>query len=164
MQNMKRIGKYELVKIIGRGSYAEVWEAKDIETYKIYAVKKINSSLLSDQKRRENIKREINLLNSLQNSGKKEENKNINRIVDLLMTEKSAYIVLEYCNGGDLYQYCQNYKLKHKINLPERIVQKIVRQIVDGIKFIHSKNVMHRDLKLENILINFDDRFLISDQ
>ncbi len=95
MQNMKRIGKYELVKIIGRGSYAEVWEARDIETYKIYAIKKINSSLLSDQKRRENIKREINLLNSLQNSGKKEENKNINRIVDLLMTEKSAYIVLE---------------------------------------------------------------------
>ncbi len=66
-------------------------------------------------------------------------------------------MILEYCNGGTLLDYITYYKKIHNKNLPEEIIQKIMKQIIDGLNYMHSNSVVHRDIKLENILINFDD-------
>ena len=62
---------------------------------------------------------------------------------------------MEYCNGGDLSGCLKKYKAAYHRPFPEEIVQYIMRQVVEGINFIHSNKIIHRDLKLDNILVNF---------
>jgi serine/threonine-protein kinase ULK/ATG1 len=63
---------------------------------------------------------------------------------------------MEYCNGGELHKVLEKYIEKNGKPFPEEIVQHLMRQIIDAFKYIHSKDIMHRDIKLENILLNYD--------
>ena len=63
---------------------------------------------------------------------------------------------MEYVNGGELSKYLKLYKQKYQKAFPEEIVQHLMRQIVDALVYIHNRNIIHRDLKLENIMVNFD--------
>eukprot|EP00345_Euplotes_harpa_P014534 CAMPEP_0168333920 /NCGR_PEP_ID=MMETSP0213-20121227/9921_1 /TAXON_ID=151035 /ORGANISM="Euplotes harpa, Strain FSP1.4" /LENGTH=434 /DNA_ID=CAMNT_0008338389 /DNA_START=147 /DNA_END=1452 /DNA_ORIENTATION=+ len=78
---------------------------------------------------------------------------NVLRYIDAKRTKKSIYIFLEYCNGGDLRRL---FDLKCG-KLDEGFSKIILKQIAEGLSYLNSKNVMHRDLKLENILLNFPD-------
>ena len=63
---------------------------------------------------------------------------------------------MEYCNGGGLSDCLEEYQKKNRKPFPEELVQYLMRQIVSGIHFLHSKNILHRDIKLDNILVHFD--------
>ena len=63
---------------------------------------------------------------------------------------------MEYCNGGDLYNFLQKYQEKNKCSFSEEIVQYLMRQIMSAMHYLHSKNIIHRNIKLENILLQFD--------
>ena len=63
---------------------------------------------------------------------------------------------MEYCNGGNLGEYKRFYEKATKTNLNEFFIQKIIRQIADGLEYMHKNNIIHRDIKLDNILLNFN--------
>lgn len=99
---------------------------------------------LTDQARKKSVSREIAIMKKLKHD-------NIVKMHTSFENPHSIHIVMEYVKGKSLYQY-----LKEKVGkrLPEDEVKFIMRQIVECIKYIHSMNITHRDLKLENIIIN----------
>jgi serine/threonine protein kinase len=76
-------------------------------------------------------------------------NENVIRFVDTTTTDKSLFIVMEYCNGGDLDHY-----LETKKRLTEDEATVFLKQIINGFKGLHEVNAMHRDFKLANVLLH----------
>lgn len=149
MKGIKQIKKYRLIREIGKGATGIVYEAVNDETNKLVAVKAIPSAKLMEKRVMENFKRELKLLHGL-NHG------NIIKITGVEKTVNNIYLILEYCNGGNLYEYSYYYRKTFGKNLPEKSVQKILRQLIEGLEYMHNCRTVHRDIKLENILINFN--------
>ena len=95
------------------------------------------------------LKNEIAILRELNH-------KNIVKLEDVKITKKHYYLVMEYCNGGSLSDCLNKYQELYNKTFSEEIVQYLMRQIIQGLKYIHNKNIIHRDLKFDNILVNFD--------
>lgn len=104
----------------------------------IKVIKKKNMSL----KELELQKREIEVLKICQHP-------NIIRLIDVFENPEYIYIVLEYCSGGDLFQYLDRREFK----ITEDRARSIAHQIAAGLYYMHSYGIAHRDLKLENILM-----------
>ncbi len=151
MKGIKQIKDYRLLKELGRGANGIVYEAVEDKSNKSVAIKAIPYDKLSNPRQMEQFKKELKTLYRLSH-------KNIIKIVGVEKTINNVYLILEFCNGGTLYDYNEFYKRTYKNRLPELIVQKIIRQVIEGLKFMHKNNIIHRDIKLENILINFDDQ------
>ena len=138
-----------LTKSLGKGGFGEVFLTQ-IKGHKgFFATKRLDRAF---SEKPENIKRlgnEITLL-------KKINHPNIVRLIDLKKTKSHCYIVMEYCNGGDLSSCLKKYKAAHRRPFSEEIVQYIMRQVVNGLEFLHSNKIIHRDLKLDNILVTFN--------
>lgn len=149
MKGIKQVKNYRLLKEIGRGTSGIVYEAVDDSNGKKYAVKSIPSSKLENKRILDNFKRELRLLYSLNHQ-------NIIKITGIEKTVNNTYLALEFCNGGNLYDYMAYHKQKYGTPLPENQVQYIVRQIVNGLEYMHKNKIIHRDIKLENILLNFN--------
>ena len=131
--------KYKILKNIGNGSYGDVFLAYNIYTKEKVAIKKIyksNEQLLSDGI----ILDEIEILKNLNHP-------DIVKIIEFYGTDEAYYIVNEYCGGGELYDKAIGYMSETQISV-------IFKQILSGLSYLHSKNIVHRDLKLENILIS----------
>ena len=64
---------------------------------------------------------------------------------------------MEFCNGGDLSKALKEYQLKYDNPFSEELVQYLMRQIISAFKYIHNQGIMHRDIKLENILLHYND-------
>ena len=119
-----KVGNYTLLlKPIGQGSYGTVFLAKD-EKGNFYASKRI-----------------------------KLDNPHILKMNDLLKSKSHIYVFLEYCNGETLNSFVENYKKIYKELIPQNIVQMFTKQIIEGLSYMSKKNCIHRDLKLENIMI-----------
>ena len=84
--------------------------------------------------------------------------KNITKILEVFNDEEYMLIIMEYINGGNLFSF-----VKKRRKLSEKMAKFLFRQIILGIQHIHSKNVVHRDITLENILIDFDNNVKICD-
>ena len=147
----KKVGNYLLIKSIGKGAAGEVFLGLDTKKPSLVAVKAISAASVEDIKSKQIFKQSIHILNSLSH-------KNIINLISQEKTKNNYYLVLDYANGGDLYNYLVQYRKKHNAPLPEEHVQKIVIQIADGLEYMHKKNIIHRDIKLENILINYDNK------
>lgn len=131
--------KYKMLHNIGNGSYGDVFLAYNIYTKEKVAIKKIyktTEDLLSDGK----ITDEIKILKSLNHP-------DIVKIIEFYSTDEAYYIVNEYCSGGELFH-------KAVKGMSETQISVVFKQILSGLSYLHSKNIVHRDLKLENILIS----------
>ena len=82
--------------------------------------------------------------------------KNIVKLEDVKVTTNHYYLVMEFCNGSSLTECLRKYQEKYGRPFSEEIVQYLMKQIIVGIRYIHKRNIIHRDLKLDNILVNFD--------
>ena len=144
----QQIEDLKLIKLLGKGSYGEVYLSKKLNSNKLYATKKINKTI-ADTEMRRYFKYEINILKMLNHP-------NIVKLEEVKTDKNYYYIVMEYINGGELSDYLKKYKLKYQRAFPEEIVQYLMRQIIKALIYIHDRNIIHRDLKLENIMVSFD--------
>ena len=143
------IDQYILEKSLGKGAYGEVYLTTIKGDSKLIATKKIDKSFCENPITKKYLINEINILKMLNHP-------NIVKFIDLKRTNNHYYIMMEYCNGGELHKVLEKYIKKNGKPFPEEIVQRLMRQIIDAFKYIHSKDIMHRDIKLENILLNYD--------
>ena len=139
----------KVMKKLDEGSFSKVYLARDMNNNKILALKKINEKNL-DNKGRMYLQNEINILRMINHP-------NIIKLYFVLKNPDFTYLGIEYCNGGslsnNLYEYIKNYKKP----FPEKLVQKLMKQILTGLKYLHDKGIIHRDLKLNNILIYYEN-------
>ena len=130
--------KYKIISKLGSGSFGKVYLAQNKYTKEKVAmkvIKKANKELLSDGE----INDEIEIL-------KKLDHPDIVRIIESFNTKDSYVLVTEYCEGGELFDQVRN-------QLSETQIAVIFKQLLSGLAYLHSHNIVHRDLKLENILI-----------
>ena len=138
-----------LTKSLGKGAFGEVFLTKMEGRNELFATKRLDRAYTE---REENIKRLINEIKVMQ----KVNHPNLVRLVDLKKTKSHNYLVMEFCNGGDLTGCLKKYMAKYRRPFSEEIVQYLMRQIVSGLDALHSRNILHRDLKLDNILVCFN--------
>ena len=82
---------------------------------------------------------------------------NIIKLIDIKQTSKYIYIITEYCNGGSLEEFLENYLKDNDKALPEEIVQYIMRQIIEAFRYLYNKKIMHRCIDLRHILIDYEN-------
>ena len=146
---IKTIKFYHLIEVIGKGASGKVYLSVDERKNELLAIKAIPNEYLKKEDGVVRIKRELINLHKLKH-------KNIIQIKGYEATKNNTYIALEYCNGGNLLQYQKFYQKTTKTTLNEFYIQKLMKQITAGLEYMHSKKIIHRDIKLENILLNFD--------
>ena len=136
---------------IGNGVYGEVYLGQDIVSKKNFAIKKISKSKLLNPQDEFCFNNEVYILKNLQ--------PHPNLIKFHLMYERISnyYIIEEYCNGGNLEQNLIKYIKKHNKPFTEEISKYIIKNILYGLSNLNSQNIIHRDLKVENILLHFDN-------
>ena len=140
-----------LEKSLGKGAFGEVFLTKKVgDDNKIYATKQYERDKIENTEAMKYLKNEIAILQTLNHP-------NIVKFEDVKKTKKHFYIVMEYCNGGELSKALEKYQLKFGKPFSQEIVQYLMRQIIDAFKYIHGQKIMHRDIKLDNILINFQN-------
>lgn len=145
------IGEYSFTrKKIGKGAFSNIYLGKNKYTNKPVAIKEISFEQID--KIKENIKREFTLLKRLKH-------KNIITLHDVYFDNvgKNIYLVLDYYKRGDLSKFLKQTPLK------EKYVKKYMRQITDGLCYLYKNKILHRDLKLQNILVTDSGDIVITD-
>ncbi|KAI8983021.1 kinase-like domain-containing protein [Pilobolus umbonatus] len=147
------IGAYQIRTLLGVGAFSHVYLANNVETNEVYAVKTIQKGkLLYDARVRSSIEREVSILKNI-------EHPNIVHLETTIETEHMMCLVLEYVEGGELFNYVQQMHEqlhKNELKVDEILVKKLFMQLLLAVKWLHEHNIVHRDLKLENILIHND--------
>ena len=147
---MQIIDNLILEQPLGKGSFGQVYLSRFKDDNTIYATKVYDREKLEGTEAMKYLTDEIMIMNELNHP-------NIVKFVNVKKTKRHFYIVMEFCNGGELEKVLAKYQLKYGKPFSEEIVQHLMRQIIDAFRYIHSKNIMHRDIKLENILLHFDN-------
>ena len=144
-----KIDNYILEKQLGEGSFGKVLETKlKTDPSKLFATKVYERKKIEGTPHFNYLTNECNILHELNHP-------NIVKLVDVKKTKNHYYIIMEYCNGGELAGALEKYKEKYGKPFSEELVQYFMRQIIDAFKYIHANGVIHRDIKLENILLHY---------
>lgn len=136
----KVAGLYDLGDTLGRGHFAVVKLAKHVFTGEQVAVKVIDKTKLDDVSRA-HLFQEVRCMKLVQHP-------NVVRLYEVIDTQTKLYLILEYGDGGDMYDYI----MKHERGVDEQAAKKYFRQIVHAIAYCHKLHVVHRDLKPENVV------------
>ena len=148
---MSQADDLTLIKLLGKGSFGEVYLSKIKGKNQYFATKRIERKNAESSGFKKYIENEIDLIRHLNHP-------NILKLEGVKISQNHYYIIMEYINGGELSACLKKYMERYKKAFPEEIVQYLMKQIVSGIKHFHDKNIIHRDLKLENIMLNFDNQ------
>ena len=144
-----QIDNYILDKQLGAGAFGEVYLSKlATDPSKLFATKVYERKKIEGTGQFKYLTNECNIMHDLNHP-------NIVKLVDVKKTKNHYYIMMEYCNGGELEGALEKYKEKYGKPFSEELVQYFMRQIIDAFKYIHANGVIHRDIKLENILLNY---------
>ena len=131
-----QIDNYILEKRLGAGAFGEVYFSKlATDPSKLFATKVYERKKIEGTSQFKYLTNECNIMHDLNHP-------NIIKFAEVKKTKNHYYIMMEYCNGGELEGALEKYKEK-------------MRQIIDAFKYIHANGVIHRDIKLENILLNY---------
>ena len=144
------IDDFTLIQPIGKGAFGEVYLTSKQGCREKFATKKIEKKRFTENpKAKKYLDNEINILKIL-------DHPNIVKLYTIKETSQFMYIVTEYCNGGGLSDCLETYQEKYNRAFPENVVQYLMKQIMSGMKYLHDNKILHRDLKLDNILVCFD--------
>ncbi|XP_027264204.1 serine/threonine-protein kinase MARK2 isoform X2 [Cricetulus griseus] len=144
------IGNYRLLKTIGKGNFAKVKLARHILTGKEVAVKIIDKTQLNSSSLQK-LFREVRIMKVLSHP-------NIVKLFEVIETEKTLYLVMEYASGGEVFDYLVAHG-----RMKEKEARAKFRQIVSAVQYCHQKFIVHRDLKAENLLLDADMNIKIAD-
>ena len=140
--NMNMQGLYALEdRILGKGSFGVVYLGVDLANDRYVSLKKIPPEIKEDPQKINALSNEILISAGVDNI-------NLVKILDLTDIGTDKYIVYEFCNGGDLRRYLRYFK-----RFDERAVQYFMMQVLNGLKELHEKKIIHHDLKPENVLV-----------
>ena len=138
-----------LIQGLGKGAFGEVYLTSKQGSQEKFATKKIDKKYAANPKAKKYIDNEIKILKEI-------DHPNIIKLYDVKENNQNYYLVMEYCNGGGLSD-CLEYHIKQfRKPFSEEIVQYLMKQIVSGLRYLHGKHILHRDIKLDNILVKFD--------
>ncbi|KAL0994109.1 hypothetical protein UPYG_G00117860 [Umbra pygmaea] len=144
------IGNYRLLKTIGKGNFAKVKLARHILTGKEVAVKIIDKTQLNPSSLQK-LFREVRIMKLLNHP-------NIVKLFEVIETEKTLYLIMEYASGGEVFDYLVAHG-----RMKEKEARAKFRQIVSAVQYCHQKYIVHRDLKAENLLLDADMNIKIAD-
>uniref|UniRef100_A0A1A7YGP7 Serine/threonine-protein kinase PLK n=1 Tax=Iconisemion striatum TaxID=60296 RepID=A0A1A7YGP7_9TELE len=133
---------YSKGKLLGKGGFARCYEMTDLSNNKMYAVKVIPQSRVSKPHQRDKITNEIELHRTLSH-------KHVVKFSHYFEDKENIYIFLELCSRKSLAHI---WKARHTLTEPE--VRYYLKQIISGLKYLHSRGILHRDLKLGNFFVN----------
>ena len=172
MDSNSNIEEFEIDKenVLGKGSFGIVYKA----THKYYdeyqklitetvAVKQLPKEIKEDKEKLESISNEILISSKINENKNDEENgmfdveefkENLVCFIGISNIKDDLYLAYEFCNGGDLKRYLKYFK-----SFDEKMVQYIIKQIIQGLYYLHERKIFHHDLKPENILIELCDEY-----
>lgn len=152
MSKQGTIGPYIVTRVLGEGTTGKVKLVQHKDTGQQFAIKVISKSAFEQNKSLQTkVQREIALMRIVSHP-------NILRLIDVLESQRHLYIILEYAQNGELFDYLIENK-----SLPEDIAIDLFRQMVLAIEYLHIHGICHRDLKPENILLDSNNRVKIAD-
>ncbi|XP_061582101.1 serine/threonine-protein kinase MARK1 [Cololabis saira] len=144
------VGNYRLLKTIGKGNFAKVKLARHILTSREVAIKIIDKTQLNPTSLQK-LFREVSVMKILNHP-------NIVKLYEVIETEKTLYLVMEYASGGEVFDYLVAHG-----RMKEKEARAKFRQIVSAVEYCHQKRIVHRDLKAENLLLDADMNIKIAD-
>ncbi|XP_057434875.1 CBL-interacting serine/threonine-protein kinase 8-like [Lotus japonicus] len=148
---LRKVGKYEIGRTIGEGTFAKVKFAQNTETGESVAMKVLDRNTIIKHNMVDQIKREISIMKLVRHPY-------VVRLYEVLASRTKIYIILEFITGGELFD-----KIIRHGRLSEAESRRYFQQLIDGVDYCHSKGVYHRDLKPENLLLDSLGNIKISD-
>ncbi|XP_054649320.1 serine/threonine-protein kinase SIK3 homolog isoform X3 [Dunckerocampus dactyliophorus] len=145
-----RVGHYEIERTIGKGNFAVVKLATHIYTKAKVAIKIVDKTQLDDENLKK-IFREVQIMKLLKHP-------HIIRLYQVMETERMIYLVTEYASGGEIFDHLVAHG-----RMAEKDARKKFKQIVAAVHFCHCRNIVHRDLKAENLLLDHNLNIKIAD-
>ncbi|KAL7246549.1 hypothetical protein ACSBR2_001610 [Camellia fascicularis] len=145
------IGKYQIGRTIGEGTFAKVKLAINTDNSQYVAIKIINKHMVMENNLTYQVQSEIRTMKLLHHP-------NIVRIHEVIGTKTKIYIVMEYVSGGQLSD-----KMSYINRLNERDARKHFQQLIDAVDYCHCRGVYHRDLKPQNLLLDSQGNLKVSD-
>jgi len=139
-----KLAKYNVGATIGKGAYAIVKLGAHIETGRRVAIKIYNKLKFTDPKKKACLDREIKIM-------KRMNHPNVVKLYEVIDTPRQLFIIMEFVKGQSLSGYIRSKKAR---KLPELECMRIFSQVVAGIEYCHSHNIIHRDIKMENVLLD----------
>ncbi|XP_010274456.1 PREDICTED: CBL-interacting serine/threonine-protein kinase 12-like [Nelumbo nucifera] len=144
------LGRYEVGKLLGHGTFAKVYHARNVKTGESVAIKVLDKEKILKGGLIAHIKREISILRRVRHP-------NIVQLFEVMATKAKIYFVMEYVKGGELFNKVAKGRLK------EEVARKYFQQLVSAVGFCHARGVFHRDLKPENLLLDESGNLKVSD-
>ncbi|XP_025421744.1 serine/threonine-protein kinase SIK3-like isoform X3 [Sipha flava] len=150
VNRLVRVGYYEMEKTIGKGYFAVVKLAKHVVTNSKVAIKIIDKTQLKKDDLKKTF-REIQIMSKLNHP-------HVVRLYQVMESEKMIYLVTEYAAGGELFDF-----LVKNGRMDEPAACHIFKQIVEAVSYCHNNNIVHRDLKAENLLLDANNNIKLAD-
>jgi serine/threonine protein kinase len=133
---------YRIGRLLGKGAFGKVNLGMHKLTGKMVAIKSINKEYLTDEHSKNKVMQEFSILKQLHHPS-------VIRLYDSFESTKHILFVMELCAGGDLLNYVRKRK-----RVKENMAKFIFKQLIDGLQHCHSRGILHRDIKLDNVLLN----------
>ncbi|KAH7521114.1 hypothetical protein JRO89_XSUnG0110700 [Xanthoceras sorbifolium] len=146
------LNKYQMGRLLGRGSFAKVHQARSIVDGSVVAVKIIKKDKSLDPEMESRIVREVAAMRRLQH------HPNVLKIQEVMATKSKIYLVMEYASGGELFA-----KVLRRGRLTESAARRYFQQLVSALHFCHQNGVAHRDVKPQNLLLDQNGNLKVSD-
>lgn len=142
--------RYELGRMLGQGTFAKVYHARNLKTSQSVAIKIIDKEKVLRVGLIDQIKREISVMRLVRHP-------NVVELYEVMASKTKIYFAMEYVRGGELFNKVAKGKLK------EDAARKYFQQLIGAVDYCHSRGVYHRDIKPENLLLDEFGNLKISD-